>query len=612
MGTPEKKAWFRDYMVADTEKRQGRPFSNLTAVDQSKAMTTYYVRDVLSRVMPGAIPSDEADIEDSLVDGRNDLGIDFLWKQDDSVLIIQSKYHAPKKHEEIAQVSHFCNVLVRLYNATSSGAFEMNRKLAEAATDIDWDNDSFQLHFLTLGKAGDNIHARVAEGVDAVPALPDLQDRVDLQFCAETDLNERLREALSADDRLEDVSISFRPGDEGEPWITFYAGKRKMYVGQVSGAELASLYRQHKVALFSLNIRDYVGETATNKGIVETALNRPDEFAFFNNGVSAIATDVQPDRAKSTLTCTRLSIINGAQTVRSLRKAEAKSKNRALSEARVLFRVSTFSLGKDSEFLSDITRYNNTQNAIKISDFRSNDPVQKDLARRFASVTRNGKRYWYKNKRSRESHPERIAVGLEDFAKTIHAFRFGPNDMWGGTKYLFDVSPKGGYVRVFGEPVSQLSDGDFEVLAGTYFICEYTKGLWEEQKEQLGDEESLHAGLERRWMAYFAVAELLRLAYNGESGGMEADLRALSRPQWLDESRGTTKECLADLYTAGSNALMQAYDNAASAPDFRHRNWFRDEGTLAAVKSIIKLIPGYRGARNPLPRLRAMGASRGI
>jgi hypothetical protein len=47
-------------------------------------------------------------------------------------------------------------------------------------------------------------------------------------------------------------------------------------------------------------------------------------------------------------------------------------------EAAVLMRVSEVSLRHnetEETFLENVTRYNNTQNAVKVSDFRSNDHV---------------------------------------------------------------------------------------------------------------------------------------------------------------------------------------------------------------------------------------------
>jgi hypothetical protein len=48
----------------------------------------------------------------------------------------------------------------------------------------------------------------------------------------------------------------------------------------------------------------------------------------------------------------------------------------------------------EQEFLYSITKFNNTQNAIKVADFRSNDKVQLDVAAKFEKLpARGGKKF---------------------------------------------------------------------------------------------------------------------------------------------------------------------------------------------------------------------------
>jgi hypothetical protein len=607
MDKTPKKPWFREYLKVDAESRLDVPFGKLDPTAQSKEMTKYYVRNVLSRIMPGLVPDDGLEVADSIVDGANDLGVDFISRSDGRVLIIQSKYRGSDKAEGTDSVSHFRDVLPRLYAAANKDRTKMKAALQEVVSDIDWEADYFYLQFLTLGKVGQNVRANADEGPNLIAQLPDLTDRVEFQFSDEQDLNEKLREALSAGETLEqEVPVHFRPNELNEYWSKLGGDSdRTMYVGQVSGSELADIYRTYKYRLFSLNIRDYVGDTATNKGIIETALENPENFLFFNNGVSAVASQIEEDPKSGALLCKRLSIINGAQTVRSLRKAQVKDKGGLLRTVRVLLRIIEFSLSKEHDFLADVTRFNNTQNSVKISDFRSNDPVQKDLARKFEGVVRGGKTYWYKNKRSREARDRVVAISLDELAKSIHAFRFGPDDIWGGTKYMFEVGPKGGYNKIFGEPVSHLTDGEFRLLAGTYFLCEEIRSLWEEEKQRArAKDENLNPALERRWMVYYTMGELLRLSYRSEEDALDSDIRKLSRPQWLDQADNPAKACLLELFEIAKVSLIQTYDASAKAENFRHRNWFRNETTLNDIRSTLASIPVFRGAKNPLPRLR--------
>lgn len=317
-----------------------------------------------------------------------------------------------------------------------------------------------------------------------------------------------------------------------------------------------------------------------------------------------MATDIEPDSESSTLRCRRFSIINGAQTVRSLSKAHGKPSNR-LHDVRVLLRVMDFSLTKDADFLTDATRYNNTQNAIKVSDFRSNDPVQKDLHRRFSNLNRQGRPFVYKNKRSREPVGSKIPIGMEELAKSVYSFRYGPDDMFGGTKHLFDTSKTGGYSKVFGEPVSQLDDDQFRLLAGTYFVCDEIHNLWKEKREKDRSEGIAASGLERRWIVYYAVGQLLRLVYASKGADLDADLRRLSKPnKWMDNPKSEAKAGIAESFKLVSVAVSKAYGLAAKDPEFRHRNWFRNINTLSDINAELEIIPQYRASKD-LPMLSA-------
>jgi hypothetical protein len=475
----------------------------------------------------------------------------------------------------------------------------------EALSDVDWETDHFDLRFCTLGKVSDPIVERAKQGPTPVPAMSDFADRCDLTLLDETDLNTALREAISADKEPDTkISVRFIANEEDQPWIRFESEQgRDLYVGQVTGAELSEIYRPNRYKLFAMNIRDYVGDTATNKGMRQTAINKPDEFVFFNNGISAIATQIDPDSEDpSVLHCDRFSIINGAQTVRSLVKAH-RLDPASVKGVRVLLRIMRYRYNKDGEFLSDVTRFNNTQNSIKISDFRSNDPVQKDLRNRFAKISVGAKTCDYKNKRRREADSNKFPINMEEFAKTIHSFLWGPDDMFGGTKYLFDISPKGGYQKVFGEPVSHVREDQFEKLAGIYFLCSEVHSIWKAKREAEADEQA-SAALERRWIVYFAFGELLRMIYERKGDSLDDDLSFLSNPnKWMTIATHVTRQRINEILEMAMTALEQAYGRASVAADFKHRNWFRSTSTLADIRGELKVIPKYRPISD-LPTLR--------
>ncbi len=600
-----EKIKFRDELKEYVKRTLRTDPGNLTPIRQSKAMTRFYVREILKSYTPGLIPSDEDDFENCIIDGSNDCGVDFLSRAEGTVIIIQAKCRGYGKPEKLDDLVSFCEVLKRLHPRMGA-AYEKNQKLIEAIGDIDWESDFFQLHYITLGRAGENIQARVDEGPTLIPGVKDIEDRCELTLYDETQLNIRLREALSAGETIaQPVALRFLPTDDGSPWLKLESGrKRSFYLGFVGGSEIAELYRPHRFRLFAMNIRDWIGDTATNKGIVLTAGGRPEDFLFFNNGVSAVATSIDEDSANCKLVCKNFSIINGAQTVRSLFKAQSRNPE-SVKRATVMVRISTFSLGKEPAFLEDVTRYNNTQNKMAVSDFRSNDPVQRDLAERFSKMTRVGVRFWYKNKRSREQR-DRIPIEMEEFAKTIHAFRFGPHDMWGGTSPLFDASKDGRYSFVFGNGEAvwgTVPENEFYALSGIWFLCEEIRRIWKEEKGQRPKDDATALALERRYLVYYAVGELLRMIYSQGKRNLEDDLRKLSKPNWT-EKNGPEKAATRELTELAFSALVRAYETAARSKDFRHRNWFRDKDYLAGIRSDLKFIRDIRmKGREGLPML---------
>jgi hypothetical protein len=610
-----RKEWFRDFLIDWVQSNRKTSFDQLQPDQQSKEFTRCYVKEVISKLTPGLVPDDPDDIDEFLVDGPNDGGADFIYRSDGDpqgrVLIIQSKYRGRGKSEDPKELVSFAEILKRLYDA-SRGKKRFNRKVMEAISDIDWASDYFDMRFCTFGKTNDAMTDRAEQGPALIGEFADMADRVELALLDETELNKSLREALSADKEPDrPVSIRFTPNEEGRPWIRYESEEgRELYIGQVSGAELSEIYKRDKYKLFTMNIRDYVGDTGTNRGIVETAKAKPDDFIFFNNGVSAIATDVREDeKDPAVLHCERFSIINGAQTVRSLRKAHERNPD-PVRKVKVMLRIMQFRFSKDAEFLADVTRYNNTQNSIKISDFRSNDPVQKDLRNKFAKISVGAKTCDYKNKRRREPDSNKFPIGMEDFAKTVHSFIFGPDDMSGGTKYLFDTSAKGGYIKVFGEPVSKLSEDRFEYLAGIYFLCHQVESLWKERREAEGEEGPSSPALERRWIVFYTIGELLRMIYAARGFDLDADLRFLSNPnKWITVKNSYTLAAVEEVFSLAATALTQAYGKVSDDPDFRHRNWFRNTKTLQDIKNELSVIPKYRKSDDlPLLREHLIGA----
>jgi hypothetical protein len=213
--------------------------------------------------------------------------------------------------------------------------------------------------------------------------------------------------------------------------------EHKTIIAVIKGTALVDLYKRYP-GLLTYNIRDYLGTRGEiNKTIKETAQERGKEFFFFNNGISAICTSYELDG--NHLVAHNFQIINGAQTVGALKQAGSKLD----SSVEVLFRliqadkVSTTTAG----FNADIIKYNNTQNVVKLSDFRSNDKIQIWLENKFKQRETSAKllpKINYVRTRSSKRAPSgEKSLKLEDLAKIRYAYlqepvliHESPRDLW--------------------------------------------------------------------------------------------------------------------------------------------------------------------------------------
>ena len=162
------------------------------------------------------------------------------------------------------------------------------------------------------------------EGLCGKAALGDVDDRRhDLLRGPDGDgINDEFRNAVAYERGPSDKMIKLFPeGDKGKRGtssvINLDAGGYKSYIMALDANQIVNAYRALEgEALFSLNIRNFIGNTGTNKKIIETAKDTPSSFFLFNNGISCLCNklDSHPDR----LEVTGLQVINGAQTVKAL------------------------------------------------------------------------------------------------------------------------------------------------------------------------------------------------------------------------------------------------------------------------------------------------------
>ena len=172
---------------------------------------------------------------------------------------------------------------------------------------------------------------------------------------------------------------------DGEAGFALNTGAWNAYITAVPARVLYRLYNKHKTRLFSANVRDYLGSRKSdaniNNGIKQTAQSSPEDFWVFNNGITVLTHHFEETvfRGKRQLLVRGVSIVNGAQTTGAIGSLPKAPDAKALVPAR-------FVQTSKPELIYDIIQYNNSQNKVTASDFRSTDRIQKRLRDEVAAI----------------------------------------------------------------------------------------------------------------------------------------------------------------------------------------------------------------------------------
>lgn len=239
------------------------------------------------------------------------------------------------------------------------------------------------------------------------------------------------------------------------------AGDVTTYLAAVPGGLLAALYRQHGSRLLEGNVRSFLTiRGKINKGIRETVMKEPAHFLAYNNGISATASGVEY-RDGSITTITDLQIVNGGQTTASLFYAMQASREASLDNVYVQMKLVVVSPADAVEMVPLISRFANSQNAVREDDFFSNSPFHvrmEELSKKVLAPARPGVNYqtkWYYertrgqylNERNRRSAAEQKKFEAEfpraqvitktDAAKYVVAWEQQPHQVSAGAQKNF-------------------------------------------------------------------------------------------------------------------------------------------------------------------------------
>ena len=205
---------------------------------------------------------------------------------------------------------------------------------------------------------------------------------------------ERLHRHLSAGRPRDEVVMDFDALSGGAIPCVLVPGEGASYatvLAAVPAEALRATYERFGARLLEANVRSFLSATGkVNRGIRETLRSAPGEFMAFNNGIVLVAdaaaygTTAEGGPGLSWLR--GVQVVNGGQTTASIYFTKRRSPDTDLRNVRVPAKVIILGEngGEQAEatreaLVSSVSRFANSQNAVKLSDLSANRPFQRSL-----------------------------------------------------------------------------------------------------------------------------------------------------------------------------------------------------------------------------------------
>lgn len=188
--------------------------------------------------------------------------------------------------------------------------------------------------------------------------------------------------------------------------------------------------------LFRKNVRQTLGWNTINKKIKQSIKSdRPQDFFFSHNGITAICKGFKLNPENSSLECIDLNVVNGCQSLTTIYKCSEDVRRVDKDSSFILFRFYEI---PQKDLADKISINTNSQTAVKPRDLKSNDRIILSLKRAYETMYPDG---LFINQRGMEIPGDKDkskVVDLADFAKTVMAWQCQRPNISYNEKKLFD------------------------------------------------------------------------------------------------------------------------------------------------------------------------------
>lgn len=282
---------------------------------------------------------------------------------------------------------------------------------------------------------------------------------------------ERLHRHWSEGKPRDELIVDFNEVSGGPLSCVFVPGANDDYdyaLTAIPGEALRLLYEKFGARLLEANVRSFlsVKGKGVNAGIQTTLRSAPERFMAYNNGIVIVADEMRlgksGDGSAGIAWLKGVQIVNGGQTTASLYFTKKKYPDIDLRPVRIPAKIivmRTQDSTQEEALISDISRFANSQNAVRQSDLSANKPFHVEIEKLSRSVyCPDGVSQWFyeraagsyntlltregttlaKLKALKDAIPSNRRITKTDLAKYLNAWDRKPDIVSLGSQKNFD------------------------------------------------------------------------------------------------------------------------------------------------------------------------------
>ena len=270
--------------------------------------------------------------------------------------------------------------------------------------------------------------------------------------------------------------------------------------------------------LYEKNVRQFLGSRRRiNKGIAHTLSQEPEMFGLYNNGITVVVSDFQ--QKNDALVLHDPYVVNGCQTTRTIwdvlqQKLDSGGTGENASTTQWRSRaergvVVAKIVKSNNAQIADITRYTNSQNAVREQDFialRADfNTWAEEMSAKYGIFLEIQRGAWESQKARQKNYPS-----LPQFSEESYAYAFDLIKVY-GAGWMGEPGTTFGKSAPFfpgGRIFNQITTGENRIGSEDLYIAYRLQRL--ANQYGFGRSASQNSRRQTRFLYYFVVVELLR------------------------------------------------------------------------------------------------------